>query len=312
MSFNNHYLYFFKRVILITAAMLFVGMSMGVAQTPPVANPGDISIHPLSPSRTGGTEGTGKPVFVTPSTPGTQGTPGTGVTPGTTGTPGTQGTMGPALNINFNPGEQGDVGIAIQIVFAMTLLTLAPSMIIMMTCFTRIVIVLGFIKTAVGVQGVPSQLIAGIALFLTFYIMGPIFEDIYEDAVVPYMEEQIMSKQALEIAGGHMKNFMLSQTEPRNIDFFLGLGNFGPMTADEVPLRVVVPSFIMSELRTAFTMGFLIFVPFLVIDFIAASVLMSMGMMMMPPIIVSAPFKILLFVLVDGWYLIINSLVRSF
>lgn len=287
------------------------GQAFAFGQTPPAPEPLDISTTPLAPA--GLSDETGKPVLVTPGTPSTPGTPGTGVTRGTLGTPGTPGTVGPSLNVNFNPGEQDDVGIAIQLLFVMTLLTLAPSIVIMMTSFTRIVIVLSFIRSAVGTQQAPnSQVIVGIALFLTFYIMGPTLENIYQQGVLPYMNEEMTSKEALGVASKEIKGFMLMQTDPRNVDFFLGLAGLGPMTADQLPLRVVVPSFILSELKTAFTMGFMIFVPFLVIDFLAASILMSMGMMMMPPIVISLPFKILLFVLVDGWYLVVTSLVKSF
>lgn len=278
-------------------------------QTPPVPEAEDVTVPPLSPG--GATGDDAQPVQVTPGTGGTQGTQGTRASTGSPGTPGTPGTVGIALN--FNGGQEDDVGIAIQIMFVMTLLTLAPSIVIMMTSFTRIVIVLGFIRTAVGTQQAPtSQVIVGMALFLTFYIMGPTLEEIYDDAVVPYMNEDIISKEALSIASDKLKGFMLTQTEPRNVDFFLGLAGMGPTLAEDLPLRVVVPAFILSELKTAFTMGFMIFVPFMVIDFLTASILMSMGMMMMPPIVVSLPFKIMLFVLVDGWYLIVTSLVRSF
>lgn len=250
---------------------------------------------------------------LTPGTSGTPGTPGTLTTPGTPGTPGTPPTVGPvSLTLQFNDGQQ-DVGIAIQLVAIMTLLTLAPSIVIMMTCFTRITIVLGFVRAAVGTPTAPSnQIIIGIALFLTLFIMSPVLDKIYAEAIIPYQNKEITSKDALVKASDEMKVFMLRQCEERNIEFFMGLAGMGPSTADELPLRVVVPAFILSELRTAFQMGFLIYVPFLVIDFLVASVLMAMGMMMMPPAIVAMPFKILLFVLVDGWYLVVTSLVKSF
>jgi len=221
---------------------------------------------------------------------------------------------GPSLRIDIS-GEQTpqDVGIAIQLVVAMTLLTLSPSIIMMMTSFTRIIIVLSFVRMAMGVQQAPSsQIIIGLALFMTFFIMAPTWDKIYNSAVVPYMEEEITSGQALDAATVHMKDFMLKQTDEKDVDFMLGLARSGPMTADELPLTIVVPSFILSELRTAFQMGFLIYMPFIIVDFIVATTLMSMGMMMMPPVIISMPFKILLFVLVDGWNLVIKSLVSSF
>ena len=206
-----------------------------------------------------------------------------------------------------------DVSVAIQLVVAMTLLTLSPSIIMMMTCFTRIVIVLSFVRMAIGVQQAPSnQIVIGLALFMSFFIMSSTWDKIYTGAVVPYMQEEATSGQALDVAKEHMKVFMLKNTSEKDVDFMLGLSRLGPMTPDELPMTVVIPSFILSELRTAFQMGFLIYMPFIIVDFIVATTLMSMGMMMMPPVIISMPFKILLFVLVDGWNLVIKSLVLSF
>ncbi len=195
----------------------------------------------------------------------------------------------------------------------MTVLSRSPSMVMLMTSFTRIVIVLSFVRQAVGVNSAPSnQIIIGLALFLTFFLMAPVWERINSNALQPYMADEITSEQALEAAGDEMRGFMLRQTRESDIDFFLGLSGVGQTTIDEVPMRVAIPAFVLSELRTAFQMGFLIFIPFLIVDFLVASTLMSMGMMMMPPVIVSMPFKLLLFVLVDGWYLVIRSLVESF
>ncbi len=220
---------------------------------------------------------------------------------------------GPGINLQINGGEGADLSVAIQLVLVMTLLTLAPSIIMMMTSFTRIVIVLGFVRTALGVQGAPAnQLIIGLSLFLTFFIMGPTWDRIYADAVVPYQEKRITSQQAFDSGSTHMKNFMLRQTRPKDVEFFLSISRMGPTSAADLPLRVVVPAFIMSELRTSFIMGFRIFIPFLIVEFLVASTLMAMGMMMMPPAIISLPFKILLFVLVDGWSLVVQSLVKSF
>ncbi len=221
---------------------------------------------------------------------------------------------GVSMNINFDTGGEGDdFSVAIQLVIFMTLLTLAPSIVMLMTSFTRIVIVLGFIGRALGTQGVPSgQIMVGMSLFLTFFIMGPVWNRVYEDAIVPYTEKQMTSSEALGVASGHMSSFMLKQTRESDLEFFLGLSGMGPTSVQELPIRIVVPAFVLSELRTAFQMGFLIFIPFLVVDFIVASTLMSMGMMMMPPVIISLPFKLLLFVLVDGWTLVIRSLVQSF
>ena len=219
-----------------------------------------------------------------------------------------------SLTIDINGGDNPeDFGVIIQLLFIMTLLTLAPSIVMLMTSFTRIVIVLGFVRNALGVQNAPnSQIIVGLALFLTFFLMAPVWESIYEEGIKPYNEKQISSKEALDRSSTYMKVFMIRQTRDSDINFFLGLSGMGPTTSAELPMRIVVPSFVLSELRTAFQMGFLIFIPFLIIDFLVASTLMAMGMMMMPPAIVSLPFKLLLFVLVDGWYLIMRSIVESF
>ncbi len=218
------------------------------------------------------------------------------------------------LNIGLEGNSKpGDVSVAIQLVLVMTLLTLAPSMVILMTSFTRIVIVLGFVRTAMGVPSVPSnQIIVGLSLFLTFFIMGPVFEKVNTDALQPYMNGQMTSAQALDKATGPVRDFMLHQTRTRDLEFFLELGRFGPTPVADLPMRVVVPAFVISELQTAFQMGFLLFLPFLVIDFLVSSVLMALGMMMMPPTVVALPFKLLLFVLVDGWHLVVKSLVQSF
>tara|TARA_A200000113_G_scaffold112546_1_gene100992 strand:- start:1378 stop:2142 length:765 start_codon:yes stop_codon:yes gene_type:complete len=226
----------------------------------------------------------------------------------------TTGTSSPGLRIDVTgSNDDGDFGVAIQLVIAMTILTLGPSIIMMMTCFTRMVIVLGFVRNAIGVNAAPSsQIIVGLSLFLTFFVMGPVWNKIYDNAVTPYMADTMKSSDALMVATAHMKDFMLNQTRQEDAQFFLEISRQGAMTRDELPLSIVVPSFVLSELRTAFQMGFLIFIPFIIVDFIVASSLMSMGMMMMPPVVISMPFKLLLFVLVDGWYLVIQSLVNSF
>ncbi len=218
-----------------------------------------------------------------------------------------------SFKLDLGGSDSGDLSVAIQLLFVMTLLTLAPAMVMLMTSFTRIVIVLGFVRNALGVQQAPAnQIIIGLSLFLTVFLMGPIAERIYECAALPYMEKKMHSTEALSIAGNEMKTFMLKQTRPGDVDFFLSLSGANPTSVDALPLRVVIPSFVLSELRTAFQMGFLIFIPFIVIDFLVASALMSMGMMMMPPVVLSLPFKLLLFVLVDGWTLVVRSLVESF
>lgn len=218
------------------------------------------------------------------------------------------------LNIGLEgAGKPADVSVAIQLVVLMTLLTLAPSLVILMTSFTRIVIVLGFVRTAIGVPSAPAnQIIVGLSLFLTFFLMGPVFDRMNAEALQPYLAGEATSMQAVEKATVPLREFMLKQTRTRDLEFFLELGRFPPTRVEDLPLRVVVPAFVISELQTAFQMGFLLFLPFLVVDFLVSSVLMALGMMMMPPAIVSLPFKLLLFVLVDGWHLVVRSLVESF
>jgi len=201
----------------------------------------------------------------------------------------------------------------VKILFVITLLTIAPSIILLMTCFTRIVIVLSFVRTALSLQGTPAnQIIIGLALFMTFFIMSPVWERINDDALKPYNASQITSDQALDRASSHIRTFLLKQARAKDIELFVALAKLGPMPPEQLPLRVVIPGFIISELRTAFQMGFLLFVPFILIDLVVATVLMSMGMMMMPPMTISLPLKLLLFVLVDGWSLVVRSLIQSF
>lgn len=218
------------------------------------------------------------------------------------------------LNIGLEgTGQQGQVSVAVQIVLVMTLLSVAPSIVLLMTTFTRIVIVLGFVRTALGTPSAPSnQIVVGLSLFLTFFLMGPVFERIQKEAISPYLDRQITATQALDQATVPLKEFMLKQTRTRDLEYFLELGGFGPTAVKDLPMRVVIPAFVISELQTAFQMGFLLFLPFLVIDFLVASVLMALGMMMMPPVTVALPLKLLLFVLVDGWHLVVKSLVQSF
>lgn len=209
--------------------------------------------------------------------------------------------------------EAPDVDVSIRILFFLTLLTLAPSILLLMTCFTRIVIVLSFVRSALQLQGTPAnQIIIGLSLFMTYFIMAPVWDNINQQAIAPYRAHQISSQQALDRASGQMRTFMLKQTRPADVELFVSMAKMQPTAPDELPLRVVTPAFIVSELRTAFQMGFLIYVPFILIDIVVATVLMSMGMMMMPPMMVSLPLKLLLFVLVDGWALVVQSLVRSF
>ncbi|MBI4324910.1 MAG: flagellar type III secretion system pore protein FliP [Chloroflexi bacterium] len=218
------------------------------------------------------------------------------------------------LNIGIDGvGQPRDVDVGIKVLFAITLLTLAPSIVMLMTSFTRIVIVLSFVRTALSLQGAPSnQIIIGLSLFITFFIMGPVWERIDHEALQPYLVKELSSAQALERASVPIRSFMLKQARAKDVELFASLAKMPPTAPEQLPLKVVIPGFIISELRTAFQMGFLLFVPFILIDLVVATVLMSMGMMMMPPMTISLPLKILLFVLVDGWELVVRSVVQSF
>lgn len=232
----------------------------------------------------------------------------------TTAAPVSQNSPGLQFSVNMGGGEQQqDVGAAIQVLLLMTLLTLGPSIVVLMTSFTRIIIVLGFVRTAIGVHQAPSnQIIVGLSLIITFFIMQPVLKEVNGSALQPLMDKSITTAEALEAGSEPLREFMLNQTNVNDIEFFLDLSGAGPTIASELPMRVVVPAFVMSEIRTAFRMGFLIFLPFIMIDFLVGTTLMAMGMMMMPPVVISLPFKLLLFVLVDGWTLVIKSLVQSF
>jgi flagellar biosynthesis protein FliP len=206
------------------------------------------------------------------------------------------------------------LSLAIEIVIAMTILSLAPAILIMMTCFTRIVVVFSFLRQALGTQQMPpAQLMIGLALFITYAVMFPVFSQVNDSALQPYLNNQIDQKTAIEKGFVPLRSFMLAHTREKDIGLFLKMNNIqGPFTKDNVPGRVLIPAFVISELRMAFQIGFLIYLPFLVIDMVVSSVLMSMGMLMLPPVMVSLPFKILLFVLVDGWYLLVQSLVSGY
>ncbi|ACQ71843.1 MAG: flagellar type III secretion system pore protein FliP [Exiguobacterium sp.] len=202
---------------------------------------------------------------------------------------------------------------SIKLLILLTLLTLAPSFLILMTCFTRVVVVLSFIRPALGTQQTPpNQLIVGLALFITLFVMSPVLSDLNENALKPYLDDKISQDEAFDEASGTMKEFMSKYTRQEDLQLFLKYGNYEqPETLDDVPLLALVPAYAISELKTAFQIGFMIFLPFLIIDMVVASVLMSMGMMMLPPVMIALPFKLLLFVLVDGWHLIVESLLRS-
>ena len=218
------------------------------------------------------------------------------------------------FRVTIDGGNQPqDLDTGIQVLFAITLLTLAPSLILLMTCFTRIVIVLSFVRTALQLQGAPAnQILVGLSLFMTFFIMAPVWESIQTEAIKPYQAKAISSEVALERATVPIRTFMLKQARARDIELFVKLARLEPTEPARLPLKVVIPGFIVSELRTAFQMGFLLLVPFILIDLVVAVVLMSMGMMMMPPMTIALPLKILLFVLADGWNLVIRSLMQSF
>lgn len=214
-----------------------------------------------------------------------------------------------------NPKEFSE---SLQLIFMLTILSLAPSILIMMTSFTRIIISFHFLKSAIGTQQMPpNQVLIGLALFLTFFIMSPVFQAINEEALKPYQNGQITQQVALERASEPIKEFMLRQTRDEDIKLFMDLSGRETISdasqmVKEIPLHVIVPAFIISELRAGFIIGFLLYIPFIVIDMVVSSTLMSMGMMMLPPSMISLPFKILLFILVDGWNLIIGQLVQSF
>ena len=220
----------------------------------------------------------------------------------------------PAFSVSTESNGSQTYTLTLQIVALMTLLTLLPAGLMMLTAFTRIVIVLSILRQAIGLMQAPSsQVLIGLSLFLTFFIMAPVFERIYDDAVGPYMEEKIEIKEAFEKAQLPIRQFMIGQTRENDLEMFAKISNSGPIeSAETVPFSILIPSFITSELKTAFTMGFLIYVPFLVIDLVVASVLMAMGMMMLSPMMIALPFKIMLFVLVDGWALIMGTLASSF
>ncbi|HEX2993789.1 MAG TPA: flagellar type III secretion system pore protein FliP [Anaerolineales bacterium] len=221
---------------------------------------------------------------------------------------------GVSLTVDGQSPEPQQVTSGVKLLFLMTVLSLAPAVLILATSFTRIVIVLSMLRSAIGTQAAPpNQVIIGLSLLLTFFIMSPVYKQIDEIAIQPFLAEQIDQETAIEQAQKPVREFMFKQTREKDIKLFLDLSHEPqPATLDDIPTVSLFPAFVISELRTAFTMGFVIYLPFLVIDLVVSSVLLSMGMMMLPPSLVSLPFKLLLFVMVDGWYLIVRSLVLSF
>lgn len=212
--------------------------------------------------------------------------------------------------------SDGDMASVLQMLLVLTVISLAPSILIMLTSFTRIVIVLHFTRSALGTQTAPpNQVIVGLSLFLTFFIMAPTFTEVYDSAIKPLSNSEITAEEAFDIGIKPVRKFMLKQVSTKDLDTFLGIAGFeegSVKSEDDIPLEVLIPSFIVSELRIAFIIGFLIYLPFIVIDMVVSSTLMSMGMMMLPPTTISTPFKILLFVMADGWNLIIGNLVNTF
>ncbi|MDR4937158.1 flagellar type III secretion system pore protein FliP [Rossellomorea marisflavi] len=214
----------------------------------------------------------------------------------------------------FNTSSADNVSTSVKLLLLFTVLSLAPSILILMTCFTRIIIVLSFVRTSLATQQMPpNQVLIGLSLFLTFFIMAPTFQQVNKDALTPLFNEEINLEQAYDRASVPFKEFMSGHTRQKDLELFLSYsGAEQPESIEEIPLTSLVPAFALSEIKTAFQIGFMIFIPFLVIDMVVASILMSMGMMMLPPVMISLPFKILLFVLVDGWYLVVKSLLQSF
>ena len=210
--------------------------------------------------------------------------------------------------------NSGDMTLAIKIVLIMSIMTILPAMVLTMTSFTRIIIILSFVKRAMGTQDLPpNQIVVGFAIFLSIAIMSPVFMNINQTAIEPYRQDEITLAEAGEKTVDALSKFLLRQTRPTDISLMVNIAKVErPKTPEDTPIYILVPAFVLSELKTAFQMGFILFLPFLIIDIVIASILLSMGMFMLPPIIISTPFKIILFVLVDGWTLVISSLVRSF
>jgi flagellar biosynthesis protein FliP len=214
----------------------------------------------------------------------------------------------------FNSSAPENVSTSVKLMLLLTVLSIAPSILILMTSFTRIIIVLSFVRTALATQQMPpNQVLIGLAMFMSFFIMAPTFQEVNEQALTPLFNEEINLEQAYERASIPFKEFMSAHTRQKDLALFLEYSKAErPDSVEDIPLTALVPAFAISEIKTAFQIGFMIFIPFLVIDMVVASVLMSMGMMMLPPVMISLPFKILLFVMVDGWYLVVKSLLQSF
>ena len=219
----------------------------------------------------------------------------------------------PAVTLTTAEDGSQQYTLSMQILVFMTALTVLPSLIIMMTSFTRIIIVLSILRQAIGLQAAPSnQILIGLSLFMTFFIMNPVFNQIYDRAIEPYSNDQITAQQAFAAAQPPLKTFMLAQTRVKDLNNFLEYAGETADKPENAPMKVVIPAFIVSELKTAFQIGFMIYLPFLVIDLVVASILMAMGMMMLSPVMVALPFKLMLFVMADGWTMIVGTLISSF
>ncbi len=225
----------------------------------------------------------------------------------------------PDISLNINSGtaddnNQGDLVLSLRILLLLTVLSLAPAILIMVTSFTRIVIVLSLIRNALATRTMPpNQIIIGLSIFLTVFIMFPVWQQINTDAVQPYLAGEVNTEEAYSRGILPLRNFMLKQTREKDLSLFVEMSEMErPRNRDDIPTYVLIPAFVISELKIAFQIGFIIYIPFLMIDMVVASILMSMGMLMLPPVMISLPFKILLFVLVDGWYLVIESLIKTF
>jgi flagellar biosynthesis protein FliP len=218
-----------------------------------------------------------------------------------------------AQSINLDLGEGSVTGRVVQLILLLTVLSLAPSILITVTSFTRFIVVLSLLRNALGTQqSPPNAVLVSLALFLTFFVMAPTFTQAYEQGIKPLTEEQITEQEAFDRTAAPFRTFMLKHTRENDLKLFIDLSNQPVASAAETPLTVLIPAFMISELRRAFEIGFLLFIPFLIIDLVVASILMSMGMMMLPPVLISLPFKLIFFVLVDGWHLVVGSLVKSF
>lgn len=220
----------------------------------------------------------------------------------------------PTLRLTVEEGGRKEMATTLQILLLLTVLSLVPAILLMATSFARIVVVLSFLRQAMATPQVPpNQVLLGLALFLTLFVMGPTVDQVHQDAVRPYLDGSMTSLEALQKGAGPVREFMLKQTREKDLALFVQLSKRPrPQTPDELPLSVITPAFMISELKTAFQIGFMLYLPFLIIDLVVASILMSMGMLMLPPAMISLPFKILLFVLVDGWNLVVRSLVAGF